>query len=75
MSTDVEAAWACSDGAGASGRRPSAGPQRALHLRQGPLIAALPRRGPGRMRLYRRRRWTALGGSAFRVADESIAVA
>ena len=75
MSTDVEAAWACSDGAGAGGRRPSAGPQRPLHLRRRPLVAALPRRGRGRMRLYRRRRWTALGGSTFRLADEPIAVA
>ena len=46
----------------------------ALALKR-PLVDALPRRGPGRMRPDRRRRWMALGGGAFGVADESIAVA
>jgi hypothetical protein len=74
MSTEVEAASPCSDGADVSRRRRPAGPQRALHLRQRPLTRALPRRGPGRTRLRRRIWWKVLVGSAFRAAYERIAV-
>jgi hypothetical protein len=75
MRTDVEAARPRSDGADVSHRRRPAGPQRALHRRQRPLMKALPRRDPGRMRLRRRIRWGTLVGGTFRAAVEPIAVA
>jgi hypothetical protein len=72
MSRGVEAAWPGLDGADVSRRRRPVGLQRTLKR---PLVDALPWRGPGRMRPDRRRRWTALGGGAFGVADEPIEVA
>jgi hypothetical protein len=75
MRTDVEAARPSSDGADVSRRKRSAGRLRALQLPQRPPVAALPRRGPGRTGRHRRRRWTAPGGSAVRVADEPIGFA
>ena len=71
MGTDVEVAWPGCDGADVSRRRRPAGLQRGLQLPQRPL----PARDPGRIRLHRRRRWTALGGSAVRVADGPTGVA
>lgn len=71
MSTDVKAAWPGSDESEVSRRRGRAGllrvPRRPQRL--------LPRCGPRRMRVYRRRRWKGLWGSAFRTADEPIVVA
>ena len=66
--TDDEAAWPGSDGGDVSRRRRPAGLQQVMQL-------PLPRRDPGRIKHYRRRRWTALGDSAVSVADGPTGVA
>ena len=75
MGTDVEVARPGSDGADVSRRRRPARLLTSLQLRQRPPVAALPRRRPGRIGLHRRRRRTALGGSAVRAADGPTGVA
>jgi hypothetical protein len=75
MSTDVEAAGLVLSEQMYAAEGARRGRNEPCTLRQWPLMEALPRRGPGRMRLHRRRRWKILSGCGCRAVQALIAVA